>query len=288
MSLHSGTCRIAMRSQFLRTCYLKNVNDQSRNNVRRRLLSDIKNELKTVEETALNAEESACVVRHGEGDRVVTLNVGGKEFITLRSTIQNNSVLFDRVRMAEANQEFFKGAVYIDRDPTYFHLILQHLRNRADLMHLRYETANPRFSAKARSVLFNKRDVLIQIPEKKDALRDLYVEARYFKIIELEHLLCAMDWHTRFASWFGSGATNPFYAASQTITAARNALVATSGIGIALGTQNQELVENIKGMFQDVVALVRGDKDDQANTKEANKKEANTKEANKKGFFSFN
>ena len=260
------------------------MNDQNRNSVRRRLFSDNKNELKTVEDTALQAEETACVVRHGEGDRVVTLNVGGKEFITLRSTIQNNTVLFDRVQKAEANQEFFKGAVYIDRDPTYFHLILQHLRNRADLMHLRYDTASPRFSAKARNVLFKKRDVLIQIPDKKDALRDLYVEARYFKINELEHLLCAMDWHTRFASWFGSGATNPFYAASQTITAARNALVATSGIGIAFGAQNQELVDNVKGIFRDVVALVRGDKDDQANKKE----EADKKESDKRGFFSFN
>ncbi len=285
MSLHVAACRIAIRSQFPRSSCLKNVNDQSRNSVRRRLFSDSsKNELKTVEDTALKAEETACVVRHGEGDRVVTLNVGGKEFITLRSTIQNNTVLFDRVQKAEANQEFFKGAVYIDRDPTYFHLILQHLRNRADLMHLRYDTASPRFSAKARNVLFNKRDVLIQIPDKKDALRDLYVEARYFKINELEHLLCAMDWHTRFASWFGSGATNPFYAASQTITATRNALVATSGIGIAFGAQNQELVDNVKGIFRDVVALVRGDKDDQAN----NKEEADMKEPNKKGFFSFN
>ena len=284
MSLHIAACRIAIRSQFLRSSCLKNVNDQNRNSVRRRLFSDNKNELKTVEDTALQAEETACVVRHGEGDRVVTLNVGGKEFITLRSTIQNNTVLFDRVQKAEANQEFFKGAVYIDRDPTYFHLILQHLRNRADLMHLRYDTASPRFSAKARNVLFKKRDVLIQIPDKKDALRDLYVEARYFKINELEHLLCAMDWHTRFASWFGSGATNPFYAASQTITAARNALVATSGIGIAFGAQNQELVDNVKGIFRDVVALVRGDKDDQANKKE----EADKKESDKRGFFSFN
>jgi hypothetical protein len=273
--------------RILGNCSVKTANDLSRTNARRRLLSSINNELKTLEETALKAEESGCVVRHGKGDHVITLNVGGKEFITLRSTIQNNPVLFNRVTQAEANQEFYKGCVYIDRDPTYFHLILQHLRNRADLMHVRSDTINPRLAEKARKVLFKKRDVLIQIPDKKEALRDFYVEARYFKIGELESLLCAMDWHTRFASWFGSGATNPFYAASQAITATRNALVATSGIGIAVGAQNQELVDNVKGLFRDVFALVRGQTSPE-NDKKAEKKKKGSAGEGSNGFFSFN
>jgi hypothetical protein len=272
-----------MRSR-LGNCSVKKANDLTRN-ANRRLFSA--NEVKTVEETALKAEENVCVVRHGEGDRVVTLNVGGKEFITLRSTIQNNPVLFNRVTQAEANQEFYKGAVYIDRDPTYFHLILQHLRNRADLMscNSRWTPINPRLSEKAHKILFKKKDVLIQIPEKKDALRDLYVEARYFQIGELESLLCAMDWHTRFASWFGTGATNPFYAASQAVTAARSALLATSGVGIAIGAQNQEVVENIKGFFRDVYAVVQGGKSSEGDQgTDVSTKDSSTKS---RGLFTF-
>ena len=59
--------------------------------------------------------ESQSIVRHGSGDGVVTLNVGGKEFITLRSTLQINPVLRDRVLRAEANQEFGpKASIFID------------------------------------------------------------------------------------------------------------------------------------------------------------------------------
>ena len=58
------------------------------------------------------------VVRHGPGDGCITLNVGGKEFQTLRSTVFANEVLAKHVVRAEANQEITKsGAVFIDRDP---------------------------------------------------------------------------------------------------------------------------------------------------------------------------
>ena len=74
------------------------------------------------------------IVRHGPGDGVIVLNVGGKEFLTLRSTVELNPVLRGYVHRAQANKEFVKGdsAIFIDRDPSHFGLILQHLRNVAD------------------------------------------------------------------------------------------------------------------------------------------------------------
>lgn len=60
----------------------------------------------------------ASIPRHGPGDACITLNVGGTEFHTLRSTVFSNRVLADHVTRAETNKEITKnGAVFIDRDP---------------------------------------------------------------------------------------------------------------------------------------------------------------------------
>jgi hypothetical protein len=268
MSLRRATSNLALRA-YNRCAPRVSVGRQPHNAAGRRLLSSSEVEaVEAIEEAALKAEETSLVTRHGEGDGVITLNVGGKEFITLRSTIQDNPVLYNRVLKAEANQEFTNGAVFIDRDPTYFHLILHHLRNRADMLHNPNSLMSAKramfsraFPEKAHKV-FKKKDVLIQVPEKKEAVRDLYVEARYFNIEELESLLCSVDWYTRFAQFFGSGASNPFYAASQAITTARRALVASSGLGIVLGTQNEDMMNNIKGLFSDAIALLSGKPND--------------------------
>lgn len=87
--------------------------------------------------------EPALIARHGPGDGVVKLNVGGKEFLTLRSTIQSNDVLADYVARAEANSEFNGGAVFIDRDHTHFGMILTFLRNKMEGI-----AYNSRFSSK--------------------------------------------------------------------------------------------------------------------------------------------
>jgi len=286
MSLQIASLRFALQASYGRSAPWLLKGRQAPTG--RRLLSSA--ELEAAEEATVKAEESYLITRHGEGDGVVTLNVGGKEFITLRSTIQNNHVLQNRVLAAEANQEFTNGAVFIDRDPTYFHLILQHLRNRADLLHNpgnytasggMFPTSMTNSLVSAKKKIFGKKDVLIQLPEKKEAVRDLYVEARYFQIKELEALLCSIDWYTRAAQWFGSGSTNPFYAASQAISTARRALVASSGFGILLGAQNEDLVKNVKGLFKDVVNLLRGTpKDAEDGASEASDK-------SKENSFSF-
>jgi hypothetical protein len=90
----------------------------------------------TAATTAAILQEVECfldVTRHGTGDGIICLNVGGTEFLTLRSTIASNSVLADHVRRAEANLELTReGAIFIDRDPCQFDIILQHLRNKVE------------------------------------------------------------------------------------------------------------------------------------------------------------
>jgi BTB/POZ domain len=74
--------------------------------------------------------------RHGVGDAIVCLNVGGQEFYTLRSTIQTSPILESIVASAEANPSALKmtetGAIFVDRDPTHFPTILEYLRLRAE------------------------------------------------------------------------------------------------------------------------------------------------------------
>jgi len=215
--------------------------------LQKRLLSS-ETSIAAVEEST--GEAVAPIVRHGSGDGVVTLNVGGKEFITLRSTVQINPVLLRHVTNAEANGEFTKGAVFIDRDPAQFGLILQHLRNRADMI-MRFSTKPHRFT---------KNQVLIQIPRDQTKIRDLFVEAKYFQIYELEKLLCSYDVYTQIANWLGGGNINPFHAVTDMIKNARRALLATSGFGIFMGTQNDDLMDNMKGLWNDVLAVVTGRK----------------------------
>ncbi|KAG7343516.1 BTB/POZ domain containing protein [Nitzschia inconspicua] len=63
------------------------------------------------------------VLRHGPGDGVITLNVGGKEFKTLQSTMQQSTVLCETVARAQANGEVLdQKVVFVDRDPTHFPL----------------------------------------------------------------------------------------------------------------------------------------------------------------------
>ena len=55
-------------------------------------------------ETVAPITPAPTIPRHGPGDGVITLNVGGKEFVTLRSTIDINPVLRSHVQLAEANK----------------------------------------------------------------------------------------------------------------------------------------------------------------------------------------
>lgn len=187
------------------------------------------------------------IVRHGEADGVITLNVGGKEFKTLRSTIQINSVLREHVVKAEANKELVAEAVFIDRSPDNFGLILAHLRNVADSI----STTNSRKKVAVQRMLRTDpgQEVNIQIPIDKAKVRDLFIEARYFQIHELEAAICNSDFFTWLASLMGgSGSANPFNVAAQSLQVVQRSLLATGGVGFVIGSQNESFMDQVKGI----------------------------------------
>jgi BTB/POZ domain len=182
------------------------------------------------------ASAMAQITRHGLGDGVITLNVGGKEFITLRSTAQMNPVLWNHVIKAELNQEFTKGAIFIDREASNFGLILQHLRNKADSVQGSHGIEKLNFLAGKTSVLF--------------------IEARYYQLKELEDFLCGYDIYTRMASMVGGGSANPFSAMSELFKTGRRMLIATGGTGLFLGAVNEDLRKKVANFYRDLKFLV--------------------------------
>eukprot|EP00980_Cylindrotheca_fusiformis_P007833 scaffold1669_cov129-Cylindrotheca_fusiformis.AAC.44 len=264
--VHRSTQLIQRPSFFLRT----------KPPARRRQYSSVAEKEQPLATSSIEKEaaEQSLITRHGNGDGVVTLNVGGKEFITLRSTLQINEVLNARVLKAEANEELIKGAVFVDRDPTHFGLILQHLRNVADSITLS-RPANK--NAWLRLISRSKNEVNIQIPEDITKLRELFVEARYFKIKELEDALSGYDLFTWVASVIsGKGTANPFHVAVNAMKMVRNTLLTTGSLGVLIGAQNEELVNSIKESISSaygwVMSMVPG-------------KEESTEKEVKKGWF---
>jgi hypothetical protein len=170
--------------------------------------------------------------RHGSGDGVLRLNVGGKEFITLRSTVNSNPVLFDRVASAEANTEVLhNGAVFIDRDPQHFGVILQHLRNRVEMLSY-YSQGQSKIVPMANKAFT---EAYIQLPEDDAVLRDLYLEATYFRIPELQAALYEKNWFVKVMSVF-SGGKNPFDMATRWLAWLRGALITFGSLGTIGGT----------------------------------------------------
>jgi BTB/POZ domain len=175
------------------------------------------------------------IVRHGQGDACITLNVGGKEFYTLRSTVAANSVLADHVARAERNHEVMRnGAVFIDRDPEYFHYILTYLRNRVE-----YQTL--KFSDKASLIKISKS--YIELPSDSKILRELYVEAVFYRMPELQKALSESSVMVQMASVLSktTGSVNPFdwlirfWAQFRTLAIAGGAI----GGGYIVAVQNE-------------------------------------------------
>ena len=237
-------------------CYLKHSARRSLGRFRRfssLVESEAQGELDVLSET--RSVPKNPIVRHGEADGVITLNVGGKEFKTLRSTIQVNPVLHEHVLKAEANQEFINESVFIDRSPDNFGLILAHLRNVADSI----TTVRSKKYAYLQRLVKNEpdREVNIQIPTDRAKQRDLFIEARYFQIRELEKTLCSYDFFTWIAS-SASGSGNPFNVANQWLQGVRRSLMATGGVGFLVGSQNESFMDQVKHTFQNIYATVTG------------------------------
>ena len=177
-----------------------------------------------------NEKNLGNVVRHGPGDAFITLNVGGKEFYTLRSTVNSNPVLADHVARAEANQEMTKaGAVFIDRDPTHFGFILQYLRNRVEMLNHKETPSSTLSLAK-----FTQMNCQLPKDISREALRDLYNEATYYRIPELQQVLTKTGWFVNVMDVVG--AENPFDMAIKWLTRVRNFLLTFGTVGGLGGT----------------------------------------------------
>jgi hypothetical protein len=175
-------------------------------------------------------EQAALISRHGTGDGVITLNVGGKNFLTLRSTISQNAVLSEYVSRAEANKELAQEAIFIDRDNKHFGIILSYLRNKADGLYM-----NNSLSSRLRSKVNNAPSAAetVFLPKDQQSLQELYYESMHYDIPELTSYICAKGFFVKYLQMFG--AKNPFQMAATALTIGRRIFVfigtAITGMG---------------------------------------------------------
>eukprot|EP00521_Asterionellopsis_glacialis_P007091 CAMPEP_0195285214 /NCGR_PEP_ID=MMETSP0707-20130614/3134_1 /TAXON_ID=33640 /ORGANISM="Asterionellopsis glacialis, Strain CCMP134" /LENGTH=285 /DNA_ID=CAMNT_0040344681 /DNA_START=62 /DNA_END=919 /DNA_ORIENTATION=- len=176
---------------------------------------------------------NGSITRHGVGDGVIILNVGGKEFKTLRSTVASNQVLADHVARAEANHEYISGstAVFVDRDPTHFGIILAHLRNKSDGTSMRDAwSEHSKIGNLYANNITNSKEVYVQLPRETEKLSDILLEAYHYRIKELADAACRENWMLYMARFFGS-ARNPFHTINSFITNVRRSFLALAGSG---------------------------------------------------------
>ena len=164
------------------------------------------------------------IIRHGKNDGVLTLNVGGKNFQTLRSTIQQNEVLREYVLRAETNNEIISkdNAIFIDRDPKHFDMILSYLRNKADGI-VRHKTF--------KSIPSSTSSILL--PKDSKTLTELYFESIHYRIPELTDRICSQQFLGRIFELFGS--TNPVQQATALLARGKSMLIAFGGVATTLG-----------------------------------------------------
>jgi len=120
------------------------------------------------------------VVRGGKEDAVIALSVGGVKFHTLRSTVNQNAVLAEHVARAEANDKLLvDGAVFVDRDPKHFPHVLAFLRDKTDIPYLDCPNDG------SRNLIIKS----IGIPRDGQSLRELYAEATFFDMPQMQREL---------------------------------------------------------------------------------------------------
>mmetsp|Transcript_12442 Transcript_12442/g.19162 ORF Transcript_12442/g.19162 Transcript_12442/m.19162 type:complete len:309 (-) Transcript_12442:121-1047(-) len=198
----------------------------------------------TVATTATNTA-TQIIQRHGPGDKVITLDVGGKKFQTLRSTISQNKVLYDHVLRAESNLEYAGDAVFIDRDPKHFDVILAYLRNRADgflvgssdaaattssMLRLGQNQSNSSPSPPSPFQFTST----IQLPSDSKLLSEMYIESIHYQIPEMQDLICSRQVLTRIFNLFGSN--NPFQLAGSAYVNMKRLLVLFGGVMTGAGS----------------------------------------------------
>lgn len=153
--------------------------------------------------------------------------VGGKDFLTLRSTVNSNPVLADHVARAEQNREkTSSGAVFIDREPTHFQFILNYLRNRVE----RLDDVKQSNTISPIDMNTWKRftKTHIHLPKDDQALRELYLEAAYYRIPELKAALTEKNLIANIFRLFSGN--NPFDSANQMMARLRTFLLTITTI----------------------------------------------------------
>ena len=102
---------------------MKAIASARRHVLRRRLLCS---------EAAPATDKLSGPARMSAQDGITKLNVRGKQFITLRSTVAQSPMLHKCVEAAEGNDALLQdGTVFIDRDPALLAIVLDHMRNMA-------------------------------------------------------------------------------------------------------------------------------------------------------------
>jgi hypothetical protein len=174
------------------------------------------------------------------GDGVITLNVGGKNFLTLRSTISQNAVLTQYVTRAEANKELAKEAVFIDRDPKHFGTILSYLRNKADGVSTTSLTA--RLRSKVNSEPSAAETVFL--PQDQQSLQEIYYESLHYQIPELTSYICTKGFLVEYLQMFGF--KNPFQMAASALAIGKRIFIFLGTVITGMGgwvTINAALAE---------------------------------------------
>ena len=152
------------------------------------------------------------------------------------SSVESNTVLSSLVARAEANAELTQGgkAIFIDRDPKHFGIILQHLRNKVDgLSYGGIGRLIPASHSKRMAI------ATVQLPTEKEALRDMFMESQYYNIKELQQSACGQSLLTALMQNFrlAKGA-NPFDEASKFLLRLKRGLIAGVGLFGISNTQN--------------------------------------------------
>ena len=149
------------------------------------------------------AGATTAIPRLGSSDAFVKLDVGGKVFATLRSTASISPVLRNAMAAADANPALLtaEGAVFVDRRPDAFPQVLEHLRNKADAVERPGRLLRLRLA----------KTITVEMePLSWLQLRELHVEAGYYKLMELQkeaanHQLKSGSF-SRVGSFLSSGA----------------------------------------------------------------------------------
>jgi len=155
----------------------------------------------------------------------------------------------DHVVRAELNNEILgtEKAIFVDRNPKHFDIILSYLRNRADGLH-RY----PNIKQATQLLTFRKSGIkatekwsdfaksasgvsTVQLPKDTASLSELYFEALHYQIPDLTRAVCSEKFLSRFLELI-PGVKNPINLAASVMTGGRTVLKLLGGTSIFTGT----------------------------------------------------